>query len=102
MRRNIGAGVVWALGGLALVFLSLPVVALALRAVANRAWEGVPGSALPDAIWLSFITPLATLTVTVVFGTPLAYLLARRKFPLKRWLSVLVELPIVLPPAVAG
>jgi molybdate transport system permease protein len=98
----LGAGVVAALGVVALLFFSLPIVSLVLRAVANRAWEGVPGSALPDAIWLSFVTTLGTLVVTAIFGTPLAYLLARRSFPFKRWLSVLVELPIVLPPAVAG
>jgi molybdate transport system permease protein len=90
------------LGVTAFVFLSLPVAALVIRAVQSRAWENVPGSAIPDAIWLSFITTLLTLLLTLIFGTPLAFILARTRFPFKRLVSVFVELPIVLPPAVAG
>jgi len=40
--------------------------------------------------------------VTILFGTPLAYLLARWKFRLKFWLELLIDLPVVLPPSVAG
>lgn len=90
------------MGVIGLIFLTLPILALVLRSISVRAWEGVPGSAVPDAIWLSFISTLSSIVMTVLFGTPLAYLLARRRFPLHRLISVLVELPIVLPPAVAG
>lgn len=86
----------------AVVFLTLPIVALVIRSLESRAWEGMPGSAVPDAIWLSFVTTIFTILATIIFGTPLAYVLARRTFPLKRLVNVLVELPIVLPPAVAG
>ncbi len=89
-------------GTIALLFLTLPLVALFVRSIANRAWEGLPETAIPDAIWLSFISTTLTVVVTVLFGTPLAFILARRRFPFKRLISVLVELPIVLPPAVAG
>ena len=44
---------------------------------------------------------LATL-VTIVFGTPVALLMARRQFPFKRALDTLIDLPTVMPPAVAG
>ncbi len=97
-----GAYGVSLLAGLMLMFLALPVLALVIRAVDQRAWEGMPETAIPDAIWLSFVTTLATLLLTLLLGTPLAYVLARRRFPLRRFVSVLVELPIVLPPAVAG
>jgi molybdate transport system permease protein len=43
-----------------------------------------------------------TVGVTILFGTPLAYLLARWKFRLKFWLELLIDLPVVLPPSVAG
>lgn len=89
-------------GGVGLVFLVLPVLALIIRAVDTRAWDSVPTSGIPDAIWLSFASTLMTLVITLLFGTPLAYILARRNFPLRRLVSVIVELPIVLPPAVAG
>ncbi|MBZ0286168.1 MAG: molybdate ABC transporter permease subunit, partial [Anaerolineae bacterium] len=97
-----GSTLVTLFGIIALLFLVLPIIALILRSVQNQAWEGVPGSAIPDAIWLSFISTLLSMGVTLLFGTPLAYILARRRFPFKRFINVLVELPIVLPPAVAG
>jgi molybdate transport system permease protein len=40
--------------------------------------------------------------VTILFGTPLAYTLARWKFRLKSWIELFIDLPIVLPPSVAG
>ncbi len=86
----------------ALLFLTLPVVALIMRAVQTQAWQDAPDSAVPAAIWLSFVTTSITVLLTLVFGTPLAYRLAHARGRLPRLLSVLVELPIVLPPAVAG
>mgnify|MGYP002859490463 CR=1 FL=1 len=87
---------------LMLLFLTLPIFALILRAIQTQAWGEAPGSGIPDAIWLSFITTTATVLLTLSFGTPLAYVLVRRRFPFKGLISTLVELPIVLPPAVAG
>lgn len=87
---------------IAIVFLTLPIVALIIRSVESRAWQGMAVSAVTDAILLSFATTLLTIFTTIIFGTPLAYVLARRDFRFKRLVNVLVELPIVLPPAVAG
>ncbi|MDZ4767276.1 MAG: ABC transporter permease subunit, partial [Chloroflexota bacterium] len=87
---------------LAGAFLTLPIAALIARAITNRAWEKLPDSPIPNAIMLSAVTTTATLALALAFGTPLAFALARRRFPLKRLVNVAVELPIVLPPAVAG
>ncbi|MDZ4768061.1 MAG: ABC transporter permease [Chloroflexota bacterium] len=99
---GIGSAAVTFMGVTALAFLVVPIAALIVRSIANRAWEGVPESAIPDAIWISFISTLCSVGLTVLFGTALAYLLARRRIPFSRLIGVLVELPIVLPPAVAG
>ena len=88
--------------GIGMVFLSVPIAALALRAIETRAWDGLDGAVVSDAVYLSFITTLLTIIITAIFGTPLAYILARWHFRGRRMISVLVELPIVLPPAVAG
>lgn len=88
-------------GGLVFL-LGLPLVALFLRSIETRAWEKTPGSGIPEAIFLSAFTTTITAIITLLLGTPLAYILARWSFPLKRLIAVLVELPIVLPPAVAG
>ncbi|HLO36202.1 MAG TPA: ABC transporter permease, partial [Candidatus Deferrimicrobium sp.] len=55
-----------------------------------------------DALLLSLGTTAVSLVLTVVFGLPLAYVLARRSFPGKGWLEAVIDLPIVLPPSVAG
>ncbi len=85
-----------------LLLLGLPLVALFFRSIETRAWEKTPGSGIPEAIFLSVFTTTITAIITLLLGTPLAYILARWSFPLKRLIAVLVELPIVLPPAVAG
>ena len=51
---------------------------------------------------LSLLTSLISTVAVVVLGLPVAYVLATREFPGKRFAEVLVELPIVLPPTVAG
>jgi molybdate transport system permease protein len=90
------------LAAVALLFSTLPLAALVVRAVQNQAWADIPDTAIPDAIWLSFASTLISMIAAIVFGTPLAYILARRRFRFKRLVNVLIELPIVLPPAVAG
>jgi molybdate transport system permease protein len=88
--------------GIFILLLTLPLVALLLRSIEARAWERTPDSGIPQAIFLSVVTTGITAVLTILFGTPLAYILARWSFRYKRALTVLVELPIVLPPAVAG
>jgi molybdate transport system permease protein len=55
-----------------------------------------------DALRLSLVTSAAATVAVVVLGLPVAYLLATRQFRGKRLVQTLVELPIVLPPTVAG
>src|SRR5687768_8556076 len=54
------------------------------------------------ALRLSLLTSTITTISTVVFGTPLAYILANWKVKFKSWIELLIDLPIVLPPSVAG
>jgi molybdate transport system permease protein len=86
-----------------LCFLLLPIAAIFIRAVP----EGALSRALDDptvhkALTLSVITTIITLAITVVVGTPVAYVLARYRFRGRDVISTLVDLPMVLPPAVAG
>ena len=61
---------------------------------------GEPGAL--DALWLSLRTTAAAMAVILVVGTPAAYLLGTRSFRGRAVLVTLIELPLVLPPAVAG
>jgi len=86
-----------------LLFLGLPVAALLVRAVLGEQLLATASSkAVVDALILSLFTTLCSLVLIVVFGTPLALLLARRSFRGKWLADVLVDLPMILPPTVAG
>ena len=94
---------VWALAGLLVLFLGVPVGALVVRALgAGEGWDARTFETLRQALGLSVVTTAVTMVVVIVLGTPLAYLLARRRFPGATVVEALVDLPIVLPPAVAG
>ena len=89
--------------GALLLFLFVPLLALVWKTVE----AGSLGSALrgPDvwpALRLSLETSAETLAVTLALGTPLAYLLARKRFFGRKLVETLVDLPLVLPPVVAG
>jgi molybdate transport system permease protein len=95
--------VVIALAGLALGLLALPVVALLLRTVQSGALtSALAGRAVLDALLLSLSSTAVSLIVVVVLGLPLAFVLARTTFRGKALAEALVDLPIVLPPSVAG
>lgn len=94
---------VTALAALFGIFLGLPVLAIVLRALLGGVLTSVAGSsALLTALALSLGTTAISLVITVVFGLPLAFALARRRFRGKWLVETLVDLPIVLPPSVAG
>jgi molybdate transport system permease protein len=87
---------------LALVFLTMPIVAIfvgtdPLDLVASLAEEGSL-----QALRLSLLSSSVAVAIIVLVGTPAAYLLATRRFRGRAALITLVELPLVLPPAVAG
>ena len=87
----------------AFLLLALPVAVLMLRGVSSRAWEGLPNSStILAATLLSFVSTFAVVCLAALLGTPLAYALSRYKFRGKRFVSLFIELPIVMPPAVAG
>jgi molybdate transport system permease protein len=85
------------------LFVAVPLGALVYRAAeAGNILDSLQKPIVREALRLSLITSVLTLAVAVAFGTPLAYLLARSSFPGKRVLDTLIDLPIVLPPVVAG
>lgn len=85
-----------------LLFILLPLLALLLRVTPAELLDNLLNPMAAQAIQLSISTTLTTLVITIIGGTPLAYLLARRRFRGRTLLDTLIDLPIVLPPAVAG
>ena len=92
-----------AIAALFALFLGLPVIVLVGRAILDGSLAVALGSpVVVDALSLSLVTTAVSLLITVTLGLPLAFVLARRRFRAKGWLEAIVDLPIVLPPSVAG
>ncbi|MBV8718464.1 MAG: molybdate ABC transporter permease subunit [Chloroflexi bacterium] len=100
-RRRFGASLLPAIALAA--FLALPLLGLLSRTFASTTvWSAVTRPIVLEALRLSLTTSALVLVLALVMGSPLALLLARRRFRGIGVLDSLVDLPIVLPPAVAG
>jgi molybdate transport system permease protein len=85
-----------------LLLLGLPLASLVARVPPGELLARMTEPALLEALRLSLLTSAAATGLVVLLGLPVAYLLASRVFPGKRLLEVLIDLPMVLPPTVAG
>ena len=86
----------------ALMFLTLPIVAIFAQQPPGDLIVALGEEGALDALWLSLRATAAALALILVVGTPAAYALATRRFRGRALLITLIELPLVLPPAVAG
>jgi molybdate transport system permease protein len=89
-------------GAVAFAFLLLPVVAIFLQVPIGDLFAQLGTSVFKDALVVSIKTSLIAHALVLAFGTPTAYLLARWRFTGRGLVLTLIELPLVLPPAVAG
>jgi molybdate transport system permease protein len=96
------AVLLWAATVLVLTFLLLPIAAIFLQLTPRELLDGVTSDAAVDALRVTLVTNVVANAVILVVGTPAAYLIATRSFFGRDLLVTLVELPLVLPPAVAG
>ena len=87
---------------LALGLLVLPIVAIFARVPAHLLFDQVRDPIVRDALVLTATTNAIALAVILLVGTPAAYLLGTRRFRGREIVITLVELPLVLPPTVAG
>jgi molybdate transport system permease protein len=85
-----------------LLFLTVPVVAIFADTSPAKLLDSLQDPSATDALWLSLRTSLIAVAIVAVVGTPAAYALATRRFRGRALVITLVELPLVLPPAVAG
>lgn len=90
------------LGGLMVLLLAVPVVMLLWRGLTSDPLRLLSDPMLRAALRLSAVTSSVSTFIAAILGMPLAYLLARNRFTGRTLLEVLVDLPIVLPPSVAG
>jgi molybdate transport system permease protein len=102
IRRSLAAAGVFAATAVALAFLLLPIVAIFARVSPGELISQFSRPVVKDALLVSLKANVVAQTFVLLLGTPTAYLLATRRFRGRSLLVVLVELPLVLPPAVAG
>jgi molybdate transport system permease protein len=91
-----------AAAAVALGFLLLPIVAIFVHASPGRLLDQLSNPVVRDAFVVSVRTSVVAQLLIVLFGTPLAFMLAGGRFRGRALAVALVELPLVLPPAVAG
>jgi len=102
MRRLAAGALVFAAAFVALAFLVLPVIAIFARVTPGRLISQLSSPVVTDALEISLKTTAIAQALILLLGTPAAYLLATRRFRGRGVVVTLVELPLVLPPAVAG
>jgi molybdate transport system permease protein len=96
-------GWVFILPSLVLIgLLGLPLIALVWRAIGKDFFGYIFSPTATSALKLSLLTSTASLIIAITTGTPLAYILARWNFNGKTVFELLIDLPVVLPPSVAG
>ena len=91
-----------ALASVAVVFFALPIVGLVWRAPWSHAWRYLTDDAALTALRLSMVCSLWAMLLSVVFGVPLAWLLARVEFRGRSVVRALCTMSMVLPPVVGG
>ena len=102
MRRGLFTAVLVTATATCLAFLLLPITALFLRVPPAELFAQLGNPVAVDALLVSLKTSLIAHGLVLVFGTPAAYFLATRRFRGRGLALSLVELPLILPPAVAG
>jgi molybdate transport system permease protein len=102
MSRPLGAGLFVVVAALALAFLVLPIVGIYVHTSPGKVFDQFSNPVVKDAFVVTLKTSVEAQVLILLFGTPTAYLLATRRFVGRSLAVTLVELPLVLPPAVAG
>jgi molybdate transport system permease protein len=100
--RALGTVAIFGAACVALGFLVLPIVAIFVHTEPGNLLSQLSNPAVVDALVVSLKATAIAQLVVVLFGTPTAYLIAARRFTGRSLVITLVELPLVLPPAVAG
>jgi molybdate/tungstate transport system permease protein len=84
--------------GLVIVaYILLPLIELMTSPSMHDLWEGIQDKNVARSIGLSVYTAGSAAAVSFLFGTPLAYFLARQDFKGKRFLEAVIDLPIIIP-----
>jgi len=102
VKRALLGTLVFAATFVTLAFLAVPIIAIFVHVAPARLLDQLSNPVVTDALVVSLKTSAIAAALILLLGTPTAYVLATRDVPGRSFLVTLVELPLVLPPAVAG
>jgi molybdate transport system permease protein len=102
VKSRLFVAALWGAAALVLAFLLLPVLAIFLRVPLGDLLDELGSDVVRDALAVTLKTNVVALLLVLLLGTPTAYLVATRRFRGRALVLTLIELPLVLPPAVAG
>lgn len=90
------------LGGLVLLFIIAPLAGMFINTPFKDLVHTAGERAVQKSIWLTLIAAMGTALLCSIGAIPLAYLLARRDFPLKRLVTGIIDIPVIIPHSAAG
>ncbi len=90
------------LSGVVLLFIVSPIIGLYFNLTLSELIETTNDIEVQESIWLTLWTSMLGTIVFSLFAIPLAYLLARKNFPLKNFVNGVIDLPIIIPHTAAG
>ena len=99
---KVAAILLWVPALLFLLFILIPLATVFLNLDLQSILVELHNQQVTDALSLGLVTSLIATLVSFVFGVPTAYLLATRNFPGKKLMDAVMDIPMILPPAVAG
>ena len=102
MKREPFFWITISCGVVIMAFILLPLIQLMTSPSLGMLRETIQDKDVVRSIWLSIYTAGLAALISFVFGTPLAYLLARREFSGKRFVEAIIDLPIAIPHPVVG
>ena len=85
-----------------LAFVTVPIVALLFRVEPGQLVAGLHNEDVRQAIGLTFLTTPVSTALCVLFGTPVAQMLSRKRRTIHYVVDTIIDLPTILPPSVAG
>jgi len=100
--RWLMRGLLAILASVFFLFIGIPLAALLVREPPAVLWQDLQQPQVFEALQLSVVTTCISTLLAIVLGIPAAYILARTRIRGRRFLEILVTMPTILPPVVAG
>lgn len=102
LMRRAGVLGMWLVLGIVVSYFALPVLCVLFRVSMSDLLAQLTSPVVMSSIRLSLITSTVSLAITLLAGTPVAYVLSRWKFSGKSVIETVLDLPLVIPPVVSG